>query len=162
MSYLYVGTYTGGPLSDHRDTDSEGIYCFDLDDRSGALTNLRCVSRNEIDPGFVTIRGNILLSENERKDMGTVRSYGIEKNGDLTFKDAIEAEGSKCAFISFDKDSDLVFATNYASGSVMLISCDKEGDMRLLDKVQHYGKSIIPIRQDYPRAHSARITPDRE
>lgn len=158
--YLYVGTYTGGELSDHRDTGSGGIYCFRMDPSTGELKERRCFGQNEIDPGFLAVKGNLLLAENERKDMGTVRAFRILTDGSLQFTDSVEADGSKCAFLLPDAFGPYIFATNYASGSLMLIRHNENGGLELADQVQHYGKSVVPVRQDSPRAHSVKQTPD--
>ena len=157
--YLFAGTYTGGALSDHKETGSKGIYRFILDPATGELADPRAYGENEIDPGFVAVRGRYLFAENERRDMGTVRAFMIGGDGGLTLVDKIEAEGSKCAFIYPDQFGPFVFATNYASGSIMVIRCD-DGKLALTDQVQHYGKSVVPIRQECPRAHSVKQTPD--
>lgn len=158
--YLYVGTYTGGRLSDHKDTGSGGIYCFRMDALTGELSARRCFGQNEIDPGFLAVKGNLLLAENERKDVGTVRSFRILADGSLQFADRVETEDSKCAFLSTDAFGSYIFATNYASGSLMLIRHDGNGGLELVDRVQHYGRSVVPVRQDSPRAHSVKQTPD--
>ncbi len=157
--YLYAGTYTGGDLSDHKDTASEGIYCFALDSAKGELSDSRVYGDMEIDPGFVAVRGRYLFAENERRDMGTVRAFRIGGDGSLSLIDKIESEGSKCAFIYTDQFGPYVFATNYASGSVMVMRFADE-ELTLTDQVQHYGSSVVPIRQECPRAHSVKQTPD--
>ena len=158
--YLYVGTYTGGFQSDHKDTASKGIYCFRMEPVSGELSDIRSYGINEIDPGFIAVRGRYLFAENERRDMGTVRSFHIGDDGSLAFIDKIESDGSKCAFICQDRFGPYVFATNYESGSVMVLRCAEDGKLTLTDQVQHHGKSIVPVRQDAPRAHSAKQTPN--
>ena len=157
---LFVGTYTGGKESDSVVTGSQGIYSFAMDADTGVLTYKGVYGNNEIDPGFFAIRDHILFSENERKDMGTVRSFAIGKDGSLTFIDKIETKGSKCAHVSVDRFGPYIFATNYAAGSVMVMKSDAQGHLVLTDHVQHYGKSVVPVRQDAPRAHSTRQTPD--
>ena len=158
--FVYVGTYTGGSLSDHRDTQSKGIYCFACSPGYDKLTFRGTYGKNEIDPGFLIIKDGFLFAENERRDMGTVRSFSIAADGALTLCSVMETEGSKCAFLSAHPSGKYIFATNYASGSLMIISCDDTGKLSLTDKVQHYGKSVVPVRQDAPRAHSVRLTPD--
>ncbi len=157
--YLYAGTYTGGEQSDHVKTKSKGIYAFEMDSVTGELANIRAFGQDETDPGYIAIRGRFLFSENECKNAGVVRAFYIEDDGSLTLTDSLSTEGSKCAFVQPDLFGDYVFATNYASGSVMVIQSE-QGKLTLTDQVQHYGKSIVPIRQDYPRAHSIKQTPD--
>ncbi len=158
--YLYVGTYTGGELSDHKYTASKGIYCFNMNPATGQLSNLRSFGEHEIDPGFLAVRGRFLFGENERKDIGTVRSFLINQDGSLKLIDRMETEGSKCAFISTDAFGPYVFATNYASGSLVVMRCEENGKLKLTDQIQHYGRSVVPLRQDCPRAHSVKQTPD--
>lgn len=157
---LFVGTYTGGAHSDSTLTGSEGIYSFSLDPLNGELRYCGVYGNNEIDPGFLAIRGNLLFAENERKDVGTVRSFSIEIDGSLLFIDKVETRGSKCAHVCVDRFGPYIFATNYAAGSVMVLRSNARGEMEQTDHVQHYGKSVIPIRQDAPRAHSTCQTPD--
>lgn len=53
-----------------------------------------------------------------------------------------------------------VFGANYASGSVLVTRSDENGQLTMTDLVQHYGHSIVPVRQDAPRAHAVIQTPD--
>jgi len=161
MNYqLFVGTYTGGEQSDSVVTNSKGIYSFKLDPQIGSLKLTGAYSHGDIDPSFFAIRGGILYTENERKDMGTLRSFAIQKDGSLSFVDKAETKGSKCVYVCVDDFGPYLFGTNYASGSVMVMKSDAAGQLTLTDLVQHYGSSIVPVRQDAPHAHSVRQTPD--
>lgn len=98
--------------------------------------------------------------ENERKDRAVLHSYRVEEDGSLIFVDAVETTGSKCAHVCADAFGSYVFGANYASGSVLVTRSDENGQLTMTDLVQHYGHSIVPVRQDAPRAHAVIQTPD--
>lgn len=157
---LFVGTYTGGEHSDSSPTGSKGIYAFRISGSGEQLSPLGVYGKGEIDPGFLAIRDGILYAENERKDFGTIRSFAIEPDGGLRFVSSVRTNGAKCAHICVDRFGPYVFGAVYASGNVMVAKSDTSGCLALTDVVQHYGRSIVPIRQDAPRAHSCCQTPD--
>ena len=157
---LYVGTYTGGENSDSPATSSKGVYAYEIAENGPRLLPIGAYSHGDIDPGFFAIRQEILFIENERKDFGTIRSFAIQKNGELNFVDRVKAPGSKCAHICVDRHGPYVFGAVYASGNVMVAKSTADGNMVLTDTVQHFGKSVVPVRQDAPRAHSCCQTPD--
>ena len=156
---LFVGTYTGGDHSDSTLTGSEGIYAFRISENGERLSPLGVYGHDEIDPGFLAVRDKVLYVENERKDYGTIRSFAIEPDGSLRFVSSVRTNGAKCAHICVDRFGPYVFGAVYASGNVMVAKSNLQGFLTLTDVVQHYGKSIVPIRQDAPRAHSCCQTP---
>lgn len=157
---VYVGTYTGGNQSDSPLTGSKGIYAFSLQEDGKGLSFTGCYSNNDIDPGFLVYRNGYLFVENERKDRAVLHSYRVEEDGSLIFVNAVETTGSKCAHVCADAFGSYVFGANYASGSVLVTRSDENGQLTMTDLVQHYGHSIVPVRQDAPRAHAVIQTPD--
>lgn len=152
--YLLVGTYTGGLESDFPPTGSQGIYTFRIEADSGKLTPIGTFSNGDIDPAFFAVRGRMVYVENERKDCGVIRSYEIGDDGALRFVSSVRAVGSKCAHICADRYGPYVFGAVYSSGNVMVAKSDSTGNLVLTDVVQHHGRSVVPLRQDAPHAHS--------
>ncbi len=160
MYLLFVGTYTGGDNSDSPITGSKGIYSFRMDEKTESLLENGVYGNHEVDPGFLAAKGKLLFAENERKDIGIIRSFIINSNGSLTFADEIGAKGSKCAHVCLDKEENYVVGAVYASGNVLVAKYNSEGKLSLKDNVFHHGRSIIPNRQKGAHAHSASFSPD--
>ena len=66
--YLIVGTYTGGGHSDLKITGSQGIYVYQIDPDTNQLRFLDCCGQGQIDPAFLAVKGNLVVTENERRD----------------------------------------------------------------------------------------------
>lgn len=158
---VYVGTYTGGEFSDSCITGSEGIYGFCFDAENGVLNSIGVFGENEIDPGFLVSDGKYILAENERKDNAVIRCFKIDDDASLVYVDQVRTFGSKCAHVCLDKHGPYVIGAVYSTGNVVVAKINQStGELRLTDEVNHEGRSIVPVRQEGPHAHSACFTPD--
>lgn len=158
--YLIVGTYTGGSHSDLEITGSRGIYVYQIEPNTNKLRFLDCCGQGQIDPAFLAVKGNTIVTENERRDSLTLQSFQITGDGKMEWKDCLTTTGSKCAHVCFDPVGNYLIGAGYSSGNVAVASYKKNGKMELTDLVFHKGRSIVPKRQECPHAHSARFSPD--
>lgn len=151
---LYVGTYTGG--------DSEGIYCYGFDSKTGQLTS-KFVTPNRENPSFLALSPdqNYLYAVSEVKespqiDRGSVTAYRIGKSGELEKLNQKATKGYHPCHVTVSPDGRFVVASNYSSGSLSFFRVENDG--RLSDsfqQIQHVGSGKDSIRQTAPYAHSA-------
>lgn len=154
---VYVGTYTNG--------DSEGIYQFDLDLKTGKATSpaLAAEAKN---PSFVAIHpnGKYLYSVSEIADFegektGGVSAYSIAaETGALTLLNATASGGRGPCHLVTDDAGKNVLVANYGEGSIACIPIKEDGSLADASAVvQHEGSSVNKQRQAGPHAHSINL-----
>ena len=154
--WVYVGTYTG------KDSDSKGIYCFDLDAATGKLSN-KALAAESPSPSYLAVHpnGRFLYSVNEvpNEKVGAVSAFALDpKTGDLTFLNKESSMGAAPCHLIVDKKGTHVLAANYASGNAIVLPIDEKGRLgEHTDFVQHMGKGADPGRQEGPHAHCVRL-----
>jgi 6-phosphogluconolactonase len=140
---FYVGTYTSG--------ESEGIYKYSLlEDGSIVKTGLAAATEN---PSFLKLSSDsrFLLAVNE-KQTGTVESFSISEETELTFINRSSTGGKNPCYVSAN-DSGFVLVSNYGSGNVGLLKINEAGELsELLDTDQHSSEEY-----SNPHAHSAQF-----
>ena len=150
---VYIGTYTEG--------ESKGIYLFELDMATGALTPKGTTAVTG-SPSFLALAPNhkYLYACNESASFhgtqdGAVSAFAIHKNGDLTFINQVSAKGSGPCHVSTDAKGKYLFTANYGSGSVAAFPIHADGSLgEATGFVQHVGSSVNKSRQEGPHAHS--------
>jgi 6-phosphogluconolactonase (cycloisomerase 2 family) len=118
----YVGSYTtaidGGG-------NGQGIYRFEMDPRTGALTRKKLVAK-ATNPSWIAIHPSkkYLYAVNEIVDQesGSVSAYAIEPaTGDLTALNVASSEGRGPAHMSLDASGKWAFVANYAGGTIAVL-----------------------------------------
>lgn len=124
---MYVGTYT--------DADSEGIYRYDFNLKTGELTN-KILAVKAINPSFITFSSDkkFMYSVGEVEDFegtksGFVNSYAVAKEGTLQFINKVSSNGSHPCHIQLNRDNSKVAVSNYTGGTVSLHSISKNGEI---------------------------------
>src|SRR5579875_1180801 len=111
----YVGTYSGavGNLA-----NGEGIYLFEMDRQSGALSQRRLVAKSA-NPSWIVIHPSrrYLYAVNEVDNYegksGSVSAFAIdEASGDLNPLNIVSSEGAGPAYISLDAAGKFAFVAN--------------------------------------------------
>ncbi|CAN5530711.1 6-phosphogluconolactonase [soil metagenome] len=162
---VYIGTYTGARA--HVAGKAEGIYVYQFDSVSGALTPVSKAT-GIVNPSFLTIdpQQRYLYAVSEvveanGKPGGGVSAYAIDgKTGELTFLNEQSTRGTDPCYVSVDKTGQYLLVANYTSGSVGIYPILEDGQLGALsDFVQHEGSSVNPQRQQGPHAHSIVIDP---
>ncbi len=118
----FVGSYTtaidGG-------NNGKGIYRFEMDARTGALTRQKLVAETP-NPSWIVIHPSkkYLYSVNEimNQETGTVSAFAIDPtNGDLTPLNTVGSEGRGPAHMSLDASGRYAFVANYAGGTIAVL-----------------------------------------
>ena len=149
---VFVGTYTGGK--------SEGIYVYDLNGATGALTYSSHISGID-NPSFLALSPthSHLYAVSETGDPGgKVFSYAIDPDsGALTYLNDQRSHGTLPCSIDVDKTGQCVLVANYGSGTISSYPIQKDGTLgKAVSKIQHEGSSVIESRQRGPHAHMIR------
>lgn len=161
---LYIGTYTQpirfgtGEIMQGRGC---GIARLRMECTTGAIQD-RGAPANVVNPSFLTAdkAGRFLYAVNELKEYkgqpgGSASAFAIEKDG-LKQLSTEASVGSDPCFITTSPDRKCAVVSNFMTGSVTVFPIDAEG--RLLPHhqfFQHEGRSVHPVRQQGPHAHSA-------
>lgn len=154
---FYVGTYTGGK--------SEGIYLFDLDSGTGALTS-RGLAGKSSNPSFLAIHpsGKYLYAVNEvdtfgGEKSGAVASFAIHPlSGLLTELNLQSSKGDGPCYVVVDREGRNVLVANYGGGSVAVLPLEADGRLKPASAfIQHQGSGADRSRQAGPHAHSINL-----
>jgi 6-phosphogluconolactonase len=154
---LLIGTYTSSPTSD-------GIYVYDFDSNSGAVTLKSKISGVD-NPSYLTISrdGKFVYAANEVKE-GRVSSFIFDQtSGDLKFLNKVSSGGSGPCYVSVDDKNKYVFAGNYNNGSFAAIPLKDDGSLGADPQyIQQEGSSINKGRQQGPHLHCTILSPDNK
>jgi len=121
---VYAGTYTtaidGG-------ANGEGIYLFQMDTRSGELSNRRLVAKTP-SPSWIVIHPSkkYLYAINEVNTFGggtgSVSAFAIDpSSGDLTALNTVSSGGAGPAHMSLDAAGRYAFVANYVGGCIAVL-----------------------------------------
>ena len=152
---VYAGTYTSA--------SSEGIYLFELDSASGALTPKGLAVKTG-NPSFLALHPDkpILYAVGENAgDDGTLSAFAIEPStGGLTLINAQPSRGGWPCHVAVAPDGDFVAIANYGGGSVWIFPLLPDGSLRAgAAFAQHSGRGPNAARQDGPHAHGVTFGP---
>lgn len=135
---MYVGTYT--------DTDSEGIYRYDFNLKTGELTNKKLAVK-AVNPSFITFSTDkkFMYSVGEIDDFegaksGFLNAYSVSKDGTLTFINKVSSNGAHPCHIQLNSDNSKVAVSNYTGGTVSIHSVLKNGGISQAVQVINHNK----------------------
>ena len=147
---LYVGTYT--------DADSEGIYLYDFNLKTGELTNKK-LAVEAVNPSYITFSSNKkrLYSVGETDNFegaksGFVNAYSVSKDGTLQFINKVSSNGAHPCHIQLDNNNAKVAVSNYTGGTVSVHSILKTGEILPAMQVIDHSKGT-----QQSHAHSAKF-----
>jgi len=156
--YLFVGTYTTGK--------SEGVYVYKFNANTATTT---LVSTSKIDnPSYLAISKNerfvYSINESGGKRSGKATAFAFDKKtGTLQIINQQFIGGNGSCYVSVDRANKWLFAANYTSGSISVLSLQFNGAIDTLQQVEQYGgKSINLQRQKEPHAHTIVLSPDEK
>ena len=153
---VYIGTYTNTPGA------SKGIYLYDLDLTTGALTDTGLTAMTP-NPSFLAIAPNrkYLYAVNEIQNYGggmtgSVTGFAINaKTGALKEINHQASMGTDPCHIQIDAAGKNALVANYSSGSDAVLPIGADGKLAPHSSVaQHTGSSADASRQEGPHAHS--------
>jgi len=135
---MYVGTYT--------DADSEGIYLYDFNLKTGGLTNKKLAVK-AVNPSFITLSSDkkFMYSVGEVDDFegaksGFLNAYSVSKDGTLTFINKVSSNGAHPCHIQLNSDNSKVAVSNYTGGTVSIHSVLKNGGISQAVQVINHNK----------------------
>ncbi|MFD1614471.1 lactonase family protein [Gelatiniphilus marinus] len=144
---LFVGTYTNG--------DSEGIYQFQFNSETGALTEKKLATTSK-NPSFITYSPdkNYLYAVNENEN-GSVSAFKVEDNKTLTFINKVSTQGAHPCHVAINAQGDKAVVSNYTGGNFSLHNIKNDGALNEAFQVlDHKTDSIVS------HAHSAQFFND--
>ena len=158
---FFVGTYT------HEASNGEGIYSFELDDKSGRVKRLS-IAEGLQNPSFLVLNPSksylYAVSEiNFRcgKSEGSVSAFSVGEDGGLSEEVRRGTGGAGPCHIRVSPNGTALIATNYHGGSVASYPINPEGSLgELATFVQHEGASVDTERQNEAHAHSSIFSAD--
>ncbi|MEX1018783.1 MAG: lactonase family protein [Litorilinea sp.] len=161
--FVYFGTYTRREATGAG--RSEGIYIYNLNRESGALTPVGTMSGVEnpsflaLNPAKTHLYAVAELGDGDGKPMGGVSAFAVDsKTGFLELLNSEASKGDGPCHLSVDASGTKVLVSNYGSGSVAVLPLADDGSLLpASDSVQHEGSSINPQRQQGPHAHSVNL-----
>jgi 6-phosphogluconolactonase len=157
--WIYVGTYT--QKEPHVDGKAEGIYIYEMNPSTGALTYVS-TSPKSVNPSYVVVHpnGKWLYAANETAD-GKVSAFTINRDTrKLGFINAVSSEGNSPCYVSVDQSGKFVMVANYGSGTIALYPINDDGSLKeATSVVTHQGKGP-DSRQQGPHAHMIRTGND--
>jgi 6-phosphogluconolactonase len=154
----YVGTYTSSGRS-------EGIYVFDWDESTGALTQV--TSAAESDPSFLCFDPGaqflFAVSEGDGLDGGEAASFRHDSaSGILTPLSRQKTGGGQPCHLTTDLSGRWLIVVNHEHGSVATFPIDADGSLQpRSDLRQHEGSGPGPT-QEGPHAHFVTFDPTQE
>lgn len=156
---VYVGTYTN--------TDSKGVYRFDLDLETGEPAGL-VLAAETTSPSFLAVGpgAKYLYAVGEVESVGGKPGGGVvafsidPATGALTPINQQSSVGAGPCHLTVDKDGKNVLVANYGGGSTAVLPILEGGKLGPASAfVQHEGSSVNPQRQKEPHAHSVNLDP---
>lgn len=157
--WVYVGTYTRS--EPHVQGKAEGVYIYEMNPETGALTYVLTSPRTE-NPSYVAIHpdGNWIYAVNEVGE-GQVSAFKFNKGErKLEFLNSVSTHGSSPCYVSIDKSGKFVLTANYGTGNVALYPINPDGSLSKASSVQQHQGSGPDSRQKGPHAHMIRTGDD--
>lgn len=146
-SLFFVGNYTAG-------TDSKGIYSVLLDEQTGALEIVSTCDACE-NPSYLAYHNNTLYVANELADKAYLTAYQVSSTGTLTCIDTITVPGAGACYLHMWPNGKYVSGADYSTGDIFTCSLKEDGTfLAVVDQHDSVGKSVDPVRQTGPHAHS--------
>jgi len=157
----YAGSYS---LPVDGSGNGEGIYLFEMDVHTGALTNRKLVAKTE-NPSWIEIHPSrkYLYTINEittfQGKNGAVSAYSIDPStGDLTLINQVSAEGPGPAHLSLDAHGKYVFVANYLGGCIAVLPIHDDGSLGSAVDVHHDIGSVGSIHATHASPGSFAIS----
>lgn len=154
---LFVGTYTR--KEGHVDGQGEGIYVYEMDKETGALSYVS-TSEEITSPSYLAVHPNNewVYAVNEydggEESYASVTAMKYDKDSrQLTYMTQASSMGQYPCYVSIDNTGNFVMAANYAGGSVVLYPINEEGLITESSSYRKHKGSTAHPRQEAPHAH---------
>ncbi len=174
-----AGTYSSPQGPEGSPGRGQGIYVFEMDPASGALSQ-REIIPNDSNPSWLALHpaGTHLYSANEitnygEANSGSVSAYAVDRaNGRLTLLNTVSSEGAGPAHLSVHPSGKYVLVANYAGGTVAVLPIRVSGELLPASDVVHHQGMVGPRHaqsappgsfaisgHDKPHAHMVQADP---
>ena len=132
----YIGTYTPNVAGERSSNRGEGIYLVDVDNTTGAPSNVRLVAKT-LSPTWMTLSkdGKFLYAVNEVNSFGAAKSgsvtaYAVNAaTGALKLLNVVSSEGAIPCHISLHPSGKFALVANYTGGSYAVIRINADGSL---------------------------------
>jgi 6-phosphogluconolactonase (cycloisomerase 2 family) len=132
----YVGTYSSPQGPEGSKGNGQGIYLFQMDPSTGALSQRELFS-NESNPSWLAFNPSRthLYAANETPTFqnttsGSVSVFTIDRsNGHLTLLNTVSSQGAGPAHLSVHPSGKYVLVANYAGGTVAVLPVGSNGEL---------------------------------
>ena len=176
---VYVGTYSSPDGPEGSKGNGKGIYLFQMDRATGALTP-RELFPNDSNPSWLALSrdGTHLYSANEISNYqgarsGSVSAYSVNRsNGQLKLLNTVSSEGAGPAHLSIHPAGKHVLVANYFGGTVAVLPILANGSVGPATDVKHHQGTLGPVHaasgppgsfamsgHDRPHAHMIHADP---
>jgi 6-phosphogluconolactonase len=154
---IFVGTYTR--------RESEGIYVYELDAETGALSHLATATDVE-NPSFLAIHPSkpVVYAVNEvgawqGESTGAVSAFALDPDtGELTLLNQHPTHGTAPCHVTVNREGTFAYVANYGSGTASVFPLQEDGSLEpASDTVVFEGSGPNPQRQQEPHAHSVTL-----
>jgi len=148
----YVGTYSSPQGPEGSKGRGEGIYLFEVNATTGALTQ-RELFKNGSNPAWLAFDPSRthLYSANETPsyqgaESGSVSAYAVDRSsGRLTLLNTVSSEGAGPAHMSVHPSGKYALVANYAGGTVAVLPIRENGELGRATDVKHNQGTLGPI-----------------
>jgi 6-phosphogluconolactonase len=175
----YVGTYSSPQGPEGSKGNGQGIYLFEMDRATGALTP-REVFAHPSNPAWLAFDPSRthLYSANETPtyqgaSSGSVSAFAIDRSsGHLTLLNTVSSEGAGPAHLSVHPSGKYVLVANYAGGTVAVLFIRSGGELGKATDVKRDEGALGPVHaasappgsfaisgHDRPHAHMIQADP---
>src|SRR5882762_7371320 len=143
-TFAYVGSYTGN------DGNGQGIYLYDVNSQSGALTFIKLAAATTSPSALIlSPTGKYLYAVNEVSNFqgsnGSVNAYAVNRStGDLTLLNVVSSQGGGPVFLSVDATGKYLFVANYGGGSITVLSIKSDGSLGAATDSHHDTGNVGP------------------
>ena len=132
----YVGTYSSPQGPEGSKGNGQGIYLFQMDPSTGALSQRELFS-NDSNPSWLAFNPSRthLYAANETATFqdtssGSVSAFAIDRsNGHLTLLNTVSSQGAGPAHLSVHPSGKYVLVANYAGGTVAVLPVGSNGEL---------------------------------
>ena len=134
----YIGTYTPNPADPHAYANGkgEGIYLVNVDETTGALSDLKLVAKDRSPSWFaLSADRKFLYATNEidsygPNKSGSVTAYAVDaKSGALKKLNTVDSGGAGPAYISVHASGKFALVANYIGGSFSVLPIRPDGSL---------------------------------
>lgn len=161
--YAWVGTYN---------PNGEGVYRFNIDPQTGALSNKTLASALPNAAQLTLSRNGKTMYVASEVEKGEVQALQIGDHGELRLLNKVSSGGAGPVYLSLMPDESHLLVANYVSGSVAVLPVKPDGSLgEATDMQQHQGEpgAAKPeaavegsfARSDHDGPHAHMIAADR-